>query len=951
MGFFDNIRAGSSGQDGADPEYVVGKSLQFVRDNKTMMRRSNTSDGSRRKFTLSFWFKLNVFRTTSEVNYNEFLFSAGGTGGFHGSLQVNILANGRLSIFEYDDNAYAKIDVATRRVFRDPNAWYHVVIAVDTTQSTDTDRLKIYINGVNTTNLIGKNQASLIWPPLNWQSVASKSGKKQTWGAGIPHLTGVSNYSDIYMAEIHFSDGYQYDASNFGEFDSNNYWHPKEFTDNYGSEGYKLNFADATGNTAAKIGKDTSGNGNNFTPDNFEMDSSNRYFSSSLDSPSQNYATLNALQYPGDTKLNYGNLLLTGYNFARIQAASRFVNSGKYYCEVELIGSTGYRIELGIVRDDFNLTGNLGDEAMAYGYRSDNGKIVNNSVVSGYGASFSVGDIIGIALDMDNGQLIFYKNGSSQGLAATGLTGMWTFAACCYGNNAKALFNFGARSFTHNIPANHFRLFEERIPTPIIAKPRDHVDALIWTGNGSTKNVTGLLFKPDWVWIKNRNSDYSVYNTDHALFDSLRGPGKYISTNNTNVEKTASDTLTSFDSNGFTLGANAGASSNTNPSASVNLSNASHVAWCWYTNEKDTKTYILKKVNVGGNKYRFRNSTDTANFNEDNVTLQLSEEGTFTFDMSSNSMDGHPMLLSATPDGTHNSGTVYEVGVVYLLNGQVQVNRAAWLVGYENASTRSIVFTPPTNAPTLYYYCHHHTGMGGAIDTLSGKGCSNFDGTIKSKVSANTLAGFSIIEYQGDGTNSDKSIGHGLGVKPDAWWIRTLDNNSNADDIYHNKLGYDDLTSYTNTGNSTTYAQPNTDVIKIKGQNQNKSTFKYICYAFSGVLGFSKFGAYQGTGDDGDEGPFIPLGFRPAIIWIKNTGYTSADWFIYDHTRALDENTLNRALIPSEDFMESSSSTRLVDFTSSGLKIRGGTSEINQAYKKFIYFAFAEVPLKYGRAN
>ena len=193
-----------------------------------------------------------------------------------------------------------------------------------------------------------------------------------------------------------------------------------------------------------------------------------------------------------------------------------------------------------------------------------------------------------------------------------------------------------------------------------------------------------------------------------------------LQSNTTGAESTG-DSL-SFDSDGFTLGTYGG--------GNANQSGETYVAWNWRCGgSTPTKTYKVVVVSDSGNKYRFRNSADSATFAQSAVTLDLQEGGTYVFDWSDSSAQGHPIRFSTTSDGTHGGGSAYTTGVV------------------NDDSNYKTTITVADSAPTLYYYCSNHSGMGGQINTNTTHGSTNFDGSLLSVVQSNETSGFSISKY------------------------------------------------------------------------------------------------------------------------------------------------------------------------------------------------------------
>ena len=305
-----------------------------------------------------------------------------------------------------------------------------------------------------------------------------------------------------------------------------------------------------------------------------------------LDSPSQsvadetdtglggqitgNYATLNPLSKSSQTNIVLANGNLDASNSSssgqgRVHGTIA-MSSGKWYFEAKVTGSSSTH-EIGIIKTDEALTYGIGFFAGGYSYIQPGTKFNNNSTPS-YGASYTTGDVIGVAFDADNGTLIFYKNGVSQGTAFTGLSGTFYPAVSTYSSAAnfgwKA--NFGQRAFVYAAPSGYKSVTVENL-TATIADGRKYFDTKLWTGDGNdNRDITGYGFSPDWVWIKERGS-----TGDHHLFDIVRGTGKALRSNETDAEVTTTDELKAFNSDGFRLGTG----------GDVNASGTTTVGWAW----------------------------------------------------------------------------------------------------------------------------------------------------------------------------------------------------------------------------------------------------------------------------------------------------------------------------------------------------------------------------------
>jgi len=440
-----------------------------------------------------------------------------------------------------------------------------------------------------------------------------------------------------------------------------------------------------------------------------------------------------------------------------------------------------------------------------------------------------------------------------------------------------------------------------------IDKPSDYFNTKLTTGTGNSQAVTGVGFQPDWIWGKRRDS-----SGNNSLFDAVRGITKGLESNSTGAEFTSTDYYSSFDSDGFTIAAGAGGAGNG--------SGQTAVQWCWKAGgTAPSKTYTVKVVSDGGNKYRFDDFGTSA------VTLEISEGGTYTFDQSDSSNNGHPLRFATQADGANSSQ--YTTGVT--TNGTP---------GQAGAYTR---ITVAASAPTLFYYCTNHTGMGGQANTPTTNSFSSFNGTIQSNISPNTTSGFSIVSYTGNGT-AGATVGHGIDT-PKMIIVKKRSGVSTWN-VYHEAIGNtkglylnttDATTTYTGFWNDTS---PTSSVFSVGADNTTNSA-TYIAYCFAEKKGYSKFGSYTGNGNA--DGTFIYTGFKPAFFLCKDTG-NSNDWVMFDNKRD-PHNVVAEYLRPNLS-NAASSSTNYMDFSSNGIKHRVNDTWNNGSGRNYIYMAFAENP-------
>ena len=654
------------------------------------------------------------------------------------------------------------------------------------------------------------------------------------------------------------------------------------------------------------------------TPTNYEADSGNN---------GGNYCTMNPLAKGPNCTLSNGNLDITTQADPAKCLSTIGMSSGKWYSEFTCTNNSP-NPGLGTLQTNLN-SGFLGNDAYGWVYGANGKKYHNDPGATGatYGASYTTGDVIGVAFDADAGTLTFYKNGTSQGAAYTGLTsGPYFFATG--GSYSSSVANFGQRPFAYTPPTGYVSLCTTNLPDPTIADGSTAFDVDAYTGNGSTQERSEFSFEPDLVWIKARSAGYN-----HYLVDQVRGfngsNARVLQPNLTNAEESADgpgDAFASFDDDGFTVKLGTGNWSGTNQN------NATYVAWAWDAGANSSKTYTVKVVSDGGNKFRFDDFGTSA------VTLDLEEGSTYVFDQSDSSNATHPLRFATAADAA--GGTEYTTGVT--------------TTGTPGQTGAKTTITVASGAPTLYYYCSSHTGMGGQANTNSTAGASSFAGSIQSTVRANASAGFSIVSYVG--TQAINTIGHGLNATPQMFIVKSRDTAFSGDwRTYH--LGIGDASKYlklhstaaattgTSTWNST---EPNSSVFTLgTGSTINKSGDNYIAYCFAPVEGYSAFGSYTGNGSS--DGPFVFTNFRPALVICKPTT-TTGSWQINDSAR----NTFNVAdeqLFANESIAATTTTNRYIDFLSNGFKVRGDNASFNGSGHTYVYLAFSENPFKTARAR
>ena len=464
-----------------DTGYEVANSLRFDGASSAYLNKTFGSSGNRKTFTLSFWIKKCVSKDHGQSDGMTIL------GGQQDSYPGFIcFFNRSTDTFIFRDAQAAnnvKFDVRTDAKFRDFSAWTHIVVAMDTTQGTASNRIKIYINGTQTTDLNGTASSggatdSPLYPDQNFDS---------QFNGNEAHFINkyATNYEDMYLAEYCFIDGQQLDATSFGEFDSDspNIWKPIDVSGlTFGTNGFYLDFENAS-----SLGADVSGNSNNFTVNNLTS------VDQSTDTCTNSFATFNPLfNYYAQATFSEGNLqVITNNSVNNLTplVSTMGVSTGKWYCEMKYVATTGGDFpRVGVCSKVANRGTNQSLQADVddHAYNGYEGNYLNNGGSVSYGASYTTGDILGIALDLDNGYIYFSKNGTFQnsgvptsGATGTGgksvTTGKEYFFACsdiAYTLSHTLQANFGSPPHSissGNSDANGFGNFEYAVPSGYFA--------------------------------------------------------------------------------------------------------------------------------------------------------------------------------------------------------------------------------------------------------------------------------------------------------------------------------------------------------------------------------------------------------------------------------------------------------------------------------------------------
>jgi hypothetical protein len=509
------------------------------------------------------------------------------------------------------------------------------------------------------------------------------------------------------------------------------------------------------------------------------------------------------------------------------------MHTGKYYAEcVWDSGSSGSVI--GIVRYDHLSSNNLGQGAIGYGYYS-NGSFQNNGVDSGSPDSYANGDVIGIEFDATNGTLDFYKNGSSQGEAFTGLTSPPYYFAVSDGSSGGTgtfTYRFKESSFTQSIPSGAIPLHRDLDAKKTVPRPDQYVGIVTYTGTTGDGTITSenIKFTPDFVWVK-----YRAGTESHALYDSVRGATNRLRSDTQARQNTGSNELKSFIPGGFTTGNN----------GHIYFNGYDYVAWCW---------------KAGGS------------------------ESTFNVD--------------------------------------------------------GVGFSTYTSVPSEY--------------NLDIPGSKKLEGC-----SVGRDSGFSIVKWISEGNEYD-TIPHGLGRQPSFVAAKAYSGSADRDWILWTTLsdgglGFYHFNNQDGEANSSVKSLFTSKTFGVYGSDINTSGEEIVAYVWADTPGVFKAGAYESN--NSTDGPFIELGFRPALILLKNSDSNSTNWLIDDAVRNKYNGKVNTSSFATNYAALATNSTsaepqsgagtfegNYIDFLSNGFKLRNNAGTSNGSSSTIIYYAWAEAP-------
>jgi len=929
--------------------YDIPRSLRFNSGDSAYLNRTPSSAGNRRTFTFSFWAKLGDL--AAQKNIITASSTPGASNASSPRTEFRFTGNGGI-LFATNITGSSWNSLSTTAVFRDPSAWYHVVVAVDTTQATESNRVKIYVNGVQelwSGSVAGQNDET----PYN-----------NTYGHAIgAYANNYNDFFDGYLAEFISIDGQALAPSDFGEYDSNSVWQPKEYAGTYGTNGFHLDFSDTSSDSA--LGTDSSGQGNDWSVNNLVAAGSAWYNSQTWSDVLYTAGT------PSDAPTVTAKSFLSGY------PATLPFNGNTNRAANETYAAESLKTI--VFRPGTALTGVTKLEIFTNG---------TNTTDAGYNSATSV-----ITSNTNVGWQTLYD-----GTAIT-LNYVWA-----YENNGQGAFS--------GLKINGLMLVDAGVSDPLAAG----IDALRdspvngdsandtgaggeITGNYATLNpllgaqtlsngnldVTGgsswqrsvstiAMSSGKWYWeyeiTASNEHIVGVGPLDMQMGGNLGAgspPGSGYGTelgqvNGTGANGSWSNTggSTTGDLIGVAFDADAGNMYIYKNGTALNSGTASHTG---LTNGPYYAVFSLNgssrsgSVNFGQRSWAYAAPTNFKALCTANLSDPLIADGSTAFDAKAYAGTGSALTITGmnlspdliwikdrgpTPVSGHKLEDAVRGAGKYLSsnttgaevspsNGVTSFNSDGFTLGTDNA-----------------YNDSGHTFIAWTWDAGSST-VTNTDGSISSQVRANPSVGFSIVSFTAQASGSG-TIGHGLGVTPEFVIVKSRDA-AYSWIVWHKSLtsaAYS-LILNTNAAQSTSIdawnnTLPTSSVFSLGADYAGASNS--VAYCFAPVEGYSAFGSYTGNGSATD-GPFVYTGFKIAFLMIKNISAAS-NWIILDNARD-PINDASKRLSPNLSNAEDPSST--LDFTSTGFKIRrnGQTENING--NTYVYIAFASHPFKTARAR
>jgi len=767
--------------------YNLTKSLRFRSSASAYLNRTFSTPTNNKIWTWSGWVKLGTLSVSRQI------LSAGS------AVSDQIFIGDTNIIRVYLNGGYV---FESTPVYRDPSAWYHIVIQVDTTQSTAANRTRVYVNGSQVTAFSGTAITQNTDTKIN-SAVAHHLGR---------YAASASEYFDGYLAEVNFIDGQALTPSSFGETSTTTgVWIPKKYTGTYGTNGFYLPFTNTT--STSTLGNDFSGNSNTWTVNNISLTSGSTYDSMNdvptlTSATTANYAVLNSISSNASLTLTNANLSTPSNQDNKANNGTIGVSTGKWYWEVIVNNNSSICPYIGVTsrsqENDPDISPTVSTAGRSLIRLANPYSYKNYTATSNVNGATNQGTTgtIGVALNLDIGEIKFYNNNTlfhTDTTIPTNGTVLFPYIGLTnsgLGGWNSTAFNFGQQPFAYTPPTGFVALNTFNLPTPTIGatastQANDYFNVLTYAGSASNQTISGLDFQPDFIWFKERTTS----GLDHNLFDSQRSNyGSRLISNTTNAEA-ASSAIISVSSTGYSL---LGGVSNTNDAFG-----RTYVTWNWKANGAGS-------TNTAGSITSTVSANTTAGFSIVTYTSPNS---------SSNQTVGHglgvkpSMIIVKNRDSAFN-WDIYHSSLGY--NSSLIFTTAATRSGAFGAEPTSTVFT------TTNTYTHNGTDKYVAYCFAP-------------------IAGYSAFgSYTGNGSTDGPFVY--LGFRPRFVMVKRTDSTGNwsitdtAINPYNNTTGaLRPNTSDSESTVGTVYVQPLSNGFKITNNNTDTNassgTYIYACFA------------------------------------------------------------------------------------------------------------------------
>lgn len=936
--FFDAVAGG--------PGYEIERSLRFNSADSAYLNRQPTSAGNRKTFTYSAWVKRskdgthNLFGIVNAATQERFQF--GSTYGL---------------AFVY---AQGTSFLLTPALFRDFSAWYHIGLAVDTDDGTESDRVKIYVNGVRQT-LTGTYPSSGHQFDFN-NTVQHRMGSFND-GASNNH------FADYYLADVHFIDGQALDPTSFGEFDANGVWQPIDASElTYGTNGFHLPFSDNS--TAAALGTDASSNGNTWTVNNLSVaDNNNGNWRNKLS---------NITYYSGSSIAQWDEHLFRGVaDNSGYGGYSGYPSDVTWTPATPIVYTSSVRFLYSSYPAYTQYTLNGGAEQSTNGsWPPPAGGYQWQTVATGSGtlaslrfrATLYTADIHAIEVD---GVVLTDVNGAAGDSFVDTPTN--------YGTDTGAGGEVRGNYCTWNPLDTSYR-------TAVAAFTLSNGNLDVTNGGTGYGGVIGTLavYSGKWYWeiatsgAVQANDYIGLASTDSAAgAQAVPNPGGFdgfcgYNSTGTRIENTTYSydgtaygaSWTSGDVIGVAFDADNAQVTFYKNGASQGLITTGIVAsrgWYPYVGDYRNNPSFNCSANFGQRPFAYTAPSGFKALCTTNLAEPTIADGSTAMDVALYTGNGSTQTISGlnfSPDFVWTSVRDVTGYFKYLVDSVRGSDK--YLVSFntnaeatDSQGVTALTASGFTVGSSAQVNENGRSMVAWAWDAGSST-VTNTQGSITSQVRANPGAGFSVVTYTGTGATA--TVGHGLGVAPGFIIIKRRD--GAVDWVnYHSALGPDkylqlNLTSaattssgYWGTVNSSTFGLPSFST-------PNASGGTYVAYCFAPVAGYSSFGSYTGNGSA--DGPFVFTGMRPRWVLLKASS-AGGNWQIIDTARDV-FNLANSKLWPSQNYEENSAtlggaSADSLDILSNGFKLRTSNAGTNGSGTTYIYAAFAEHPFATSRAR